>query len=202
MVTVRVRHKGFMMFSLPTLLVSTGVVALGEMGDKTQLLAFILAAKFRKPIPIILGIFVATIVNHATAGALGAWITSLVEPQTMRWILAASFIGMGLWTLIPDKLDEEDAKLAHFGVFATTVIAFFLAEMGDKTQIATVALAAKYPADLLSVVVGTTAGMMIADVPAVLFARTIAQKVPLKLVHGIAAVIFIAIGVVTLFWPS
>ena len=202
MVTVRVRHKGFMMFSLPTLLVSTGVVALGEMGDKTQLLAFILAAKFRKPIPIILGIFVATIVNHSTAGALGAWITSLVEPQTMRWILAASFIGMGLWTLIPDKLDEEDAKLAHFGVFATTVIAFFLAEMGDKTQIATVALAAKYPTDLLSVVIGTTAGMMIADVPAVLFARTIAQKVPLNLVHGIAAVIFIAIGVVTLFWPS
>lgn len=189
-----------MIFDLQTLLVSTGVVALGEMGDKTQLLAFILAAKFKKPLPIIAGIFVATILNHATAGALGAWLTSLVSAHTMQMILGVSFIAMGLWTLIPDKLDEDDAKLAQFGVFTTTVIAFFLAEMGDKTQIATVALAAKFPTDLFSVVTGTTAGMMIADVPAVLFAQTVIQKVPLKIVHGIAAAIFIVMGIGTLLY--
>ena len=125
-------------------LVSTGIVALAEIGDKTQLLAFILAAKFRKPVPIVLGILVATLANHGFAGALGAWITSLVEPQTMRWILGISFIAMAAWTLVPDEFDEDDAKLAQYGVFVTTVIAFFLAEMGDKTQIATIALAAQY----------------------------------------------------------
>ncbi|ASU37578.1 hypothetical protein hmeg3_04230 [Herbaspirillum sp. meg3] len=178
-------------------LISTGVVALAEIGDKTQLLAFILAAKFRKPIPIILGVLVSTIANHAFAGALGAWITSLVSPETMRWILGVSFIGMAIWTLIPDKFDESEAKFARFGVFGTTVIAFFLAEMGDKTQVATVALAAQYHA-FVPVVAGTTLGMMIANVPAVLLGDRIAGKIPVRIVHAIAALIFAIIGVATL----
>ncbi|MFJ9450802.1 TMEM165/GDT1 family protein [Herbaspirillum sp. NPDC101397] len=178
-------------------LISTGVVALAEIGDKTQLLAFILAAKFRKPIPIILGVLVATIANHAFAGALGAWITSLVSPETMRWVLGVSFIGMAIWTLIPDKFDESEAKFARFGVFGTTVIAFFLAEMGDKTQVATVALAAQYHA-FIPVVAGTTLGMMIANVPAVLLGDRIAGKIPVRIVHSIAALIFALIGVATL----
>ena len=178
-------------------LVSTGIVALAEIGDKTQLLAFILAAKFRKPIPIVLGILVATLANHGFAGALGAWITSLVDPQSMRWILGISFIAMAVWTLIPDKFDENDARLAHYGVFATTVIAFFLAEMGDKTQIATVALAAQYQS-LLTVVAGTTLGMMIANVPAVLLGDRIAHRMPVKLVHAVAAAIFALLGAATL----
>lgn len=178
-------------------LVSTGIVALAEIGDKTQLLAFILAAKFRKPVPIILGILVATLANHAMAGALGAWITSLFSPQTLRWILGVSFIAMAGWTLIPDKFDEDDARLAHFGVFGTTLVAFFLAEMGDKTQVATVALAAEYHAVLI-VILGTTLGMMIANVPAVMFGDRIAERMPVRLVHGIAAAIFAVLGVVTL----
>ena len=178
-------------------LISTGVVALAEIGDKTQLLAFILAAKFRKPIPIILGVLVATIANHAFAGALGAWITSLVSPETMRWVLGVSFIGMAIWTLIPDKFDESEARFARFGVFGTTVIAFFLAEMGDKTQVATVALAAQYHA-FVPVVAGTTLGMMIANVPAVLLGDRIAGKIPVRIVHAIAALIFAIIGVATL----
>ena len=178
-------------------LISTGVVALAEIGDKTQLLAFILAAKFRKPIPIILGVLVATIANHAFAGALGAWITSLVSPETMRWVLGISFIGMAIWTLIPDNFDESEAKFARFGVFGTTVIAFFLAEMGDKTQVATVALAAQYHA-FIPVVAGTTLGMMIANVPAVLLGDRIAGKIPVRIVHSIAALIFALIGVATL----
>jgi len=178
-------------------LVSTGIVALAEIGDKTQLLAFILAAKFRKPVPIILGILVATIANHAMAGALGAWITSLMGPETLRWVLGVSFIAMAAWTLIPDKFDEDEAKLAQFGVFGTTLIAFFLAEMGDKTQVATVALAAQYHS-ILFVVLGTTLGMMIANVPAVLLGDRIAEKMPVRLVHGIAAAIFALLGVATL----
>jgi len=178
-------------------LVSTSIVALAEIGDKTQLLAFILAAKFRKPLPIVLGILVATLANHAFAGALGAWITSLVSPQAMRWILGLSFLGMAVWTLIPDKFDEEDAKLAKYGVFGTTLIAFFLAEMGDKTQVATVALAAQYQA-LVSVVAGTTLGMMIANVPAVLLGDRIAHALPVKKVHAVAALIFAVLGVLTL----
>ena len=177
--------------------ISTGIVALAEIGDKTQLLAFILAAKFKKPVPIILGILVATLVNHGFAGAIGAWLTSLIDPQTMTYILGVSFIAMALWTLIPDKFDENDAKLAHFGVFCTTLIAFFLAEMGDKTQVATVALAAKYQS-LTLVVAGTTVGMMLANVPAVLFGNKTAHKIPVKWVHGIAAAIFAILGVVTL----
>ena len=178
-------------------LVSTGIVALAEIGDKTQLLAFILAAKFRKPVPIIIGILVATIANHAFAGALGSWITSLLSPETLRWILGVSFIGMAIWTLIPDKFDEDDAKLARFGVFGTTLLAFFLAEMGDKTQIATVALAAQYQV-FYPVVAGTTLGMMIANVPAVLLGDGIAQRMPVRLVHSVAAAIFAILGVATL----
>lgn len=178
-------------------LISTGIVALAEIGDKTQLLAFILAAKFRKPLPIVLGILVATVANHALAGALGSWITSLLEPETLRWILGISFIAMAVWTLIPDKFEEDDAKFASYGVFGTTLVAFFLAEMGDKTQVATVALAAQYQA-LFAVVAGTTLGMMIANVPAVLLGDRIADRMPVRLVHAIAAAIFAILGVATL----
>jgi len=179
-------------------LISTGVVALAEIGDKTQLLAFILAAKFRKPLPIILGILAATLVNHGFAGALGAWLTALVSPQALRWILGISFLAMAGWILVPDKFDEKDARLAHLGVFGTTLVAFFMAEMGDKTQIATIALAAQYR-DLLSVVAGTTVGMMLANVPAVLLGDRVAHRVPVRLVHGIAAAIFLLLGLATLF---
>jgi len=178
-------------------LISTGIVALAEIGDKTQLLAFILAAKFRKPWPIIWGILIATIANHGFAGALGAWITTLMGPETLRWVLGISFLAMAVWTLIPDEFDEEDAKLARFGVFGTTLVAFFLAEMGDKTQVATVALAAQYQS-LLAVVAGTTFGMMLANVPAVIMGDRIAEKMPVKLVHRIAAAIFAVLGVATL----
>lgn len=178
-------------------LISTGIVALAEIGDKTQLLAFVLAAKFRKPVPIILGILVATIANHAGAGALGAWISTLLSPEVMRWILGASFLAMAAWIMVPDKLDDEDTELAHFGVFMTTLLAFFMAEMGDKTQIATVALAAQYEAFLL-VVAGTTLGMMIANVPAVLMGDRIAHKLPIKLIHGICAALFAVLGVAVL----
>lgn len=178
-------------------LISTGVVALAEIGDKTQLLAFILAAKFRKPLPIVLAILLATLANHGFAGALGSWITTMMSPATLRWVLGVSFIAMAVWTLIPDKFDEKDAKLAHFGVFGTTLIAFFLAEMGDKTQIATIALAAQYHM-FYAVVAGTTLGMMIANVPAVYLGAKIAHRIPVRLVHAIAAAIFAVLGVATL----
>ncbi len=183
---------------MEALLISTGVVALAEIGDKTQLLAFILAARFKKPLPIILGILCATLVNHGLAGALGAWITSAVSPEIMRWVLGASFIGMAIWTMIPDKIEEEETQIAkRLGVFGATLITFFLAEMGDKTQIATVAMAAHYPNPLM-VVAGTTLGMLIADVPAVFIGDKLANKIPMKLVHTIAACIFAAMGVATL----
>jgi putative Ca2+/H+ antiporter (TMEM165/GDT1 family) len=178
-------------------LISTGIVSLAEIGDKTQLLAFILAAKFRKPVPIVFGIFVATLANHGFAGAVGTWITTLMGPETLRWMLGISFIAMAGWTLIPDKFDEDEAKLVRLGVFTTTLIAFFLAEMGDKTQIATVALAAQYQ-NLIAVVAGTTLGMMVANVPAVIMGDKIADKMPVKLVHRIAATIFAFLGVATL----
>jgi putative Ca2+/H+ antiporter (TMEM165/GDT1 family) len=179
-------------------LVSTGVVALAEIGDKTQLLAFILAARFKKPLPIIAGIFCATVLNHGLAGALGAWITTAVSPDVLRWVLGASFIGMAIWTLIPDKIEEEETKVAgRFGVFGATLITFFLAEMGDKTQIATVAMAAHYASPLV-VVIGTTLGMLLADVPAVFIGDRLASKIPMRLVHGIAAAIFAVLGVATL----
>ena len=184
---------------MESLLVSTGVVALAEIGDKTQLLAFILAARFKKPIPIILGILVATLINHGLAGALGAWITSAVTPEILRWVLGLSFIGMAIWTMIPDKIEDEETKVAQkFGVFGATLITFFLAEMGDKTQIATVAMAAHYAAPLM-VVIGTTLGMLIADVPAVFLGDKLANKIPMKLVHSIAAAIFAILGIATLF---
>ncbi len=183
---------------MEALLISTGVVALAEIGDKTQLLAFILAARFRKPLPIIAGILIATLVNHGLAGALGAWITSVINPEMMRWVLGASFLGMAVWTLIPDKIEEEETGIANrYGVFGATLITFFLAEMGDKTQLATVALAAHYGAPLI-VVIGTTLGMLIADVPAVFIGNRFAAKIPMRLVHSIAAAIFAAMGVLTL----
>ncbi|MEI8171070.1 MAG: TMEM165/GDT1 family protein [Rhodoferax sp.] len=184
---------------MEALFISTGVVALAEIGDKTQLLAFILAARFKKPVPIILGILCATLLNHGMAGALGAWITSVISPEAMRWALGLSFIGMAIWTLIPDKIEEEETQVANkLGVFGATFITFFLAEMGDKTQIATIALAAHY-ATPLWVIAGTTLGMLIADVPAVFVGNKFAEKIPMKLVHSIAAGIFALMGVLTLF---
>ena len=183
---------------MEALLVSTGVVALAEIGDKTQLLAFILAARFKKPLPIILGIFAATVVNHGLAGALGAWITASVSPDILRWVLGVSFVGMAIWTLIPDKIEEEETQIAkRFGVFGATLVTFFLAEMGDKTQIATIAMAAHYSTPVM-VVVGTTLGMLIADVPAVFIGDKLASKIPMRLVHGIAAAIFALLGIATL----
>jgi putative Ca2+/H+ antiporter (TMEM165/GDT1 family) len=178
-------------------LVSTGIVALAEIGDKTQLLAFLLAARFRRPLPIVFGILVATIANHAFAAAVGALVSKLLGPDVMRWVLGLAFIGMAAWIMVPDDIDADDAAPARFGVFLTTVIAFFLAEMGDKTQVATVALAARY-SSAVAVVAGTTLGMMLANVPAVYFGDRIAGRVPLKLVHGIAALIFLVLGVATL----
>lgn len=179
-------------------IVSTSVVALAEMGDKTQLLSLILAARYRKPMPIVLGILVATLLNHAIAGALGAWLSSLMRPEVLNWVMAAAFIAMGLWILVPDKLDEDDVAVPkqQMGVFFATVVAFFLAEMGDKTQFATIALAAQY-SDVLSVVLGTTLGMMMANAPAVYLGNRFAQRLPTKIIHMIAAIIFIAIGVLT-----
>ena len=183
---------------MEALFISTGVVALAEIGDKTQLLAFILAARFKRPLPIILGILCATLVNHGLAGMLGAWITSVVSPELMRWALGLSFIGMAIWTLIPDKIEEEETQVAHrMGVFGATLITFFLAEMGDKTQLATVALAAHYGAPLV-VVIGTTLGMLIADVPAVFVGNKFAEKIPMRFVHSIAAAIFALMGALTL----
>mgnify|MGYP003703525085 FL=1 len=179
-------------------LISTGVVTLGEMGDKTQLLAFLLAAKFKRPLPIILGIFTATILNHAAAGAVGTWIAAQLGPSLLRWVIGIGFIAMAGWMLIPDKADDDAAEgRQRFGVFGTTVLAFFLAEMGDKTQIATVALAARYD-QLVPVVAGTTLGMMLADVPAVFLGDKLARKLSMPLVHGIAALIFAVLGVLTL----
>ena len=178
-------------------LVSTGIVALAEIGDKTQLLAFLLAAKFRKPLPIVLAILVATIANHTFAAAIGTWVTSILSPEVLRWVLGLSFLLMAAWTLIPDKLEEDDAKFAKYGVFLTTLVAFFLAEMGDKTQIATVALAAQYN-HFYAVVSGTTLGMMLANVPAVFVGERIADRLPVRLVHSMAAVLFVVLGGATL----
>lgn len=180
-------------------LVSTGIVALAEMGDKTQLLALILAVRFRQPWPIVLGILVATIANHAMAGAVGAWVTTVLGPDVLRWVLGASFIAMAVWMLIPDKMDDEDTGEApRFGVFGTTVIAFFLAEMGDKTQIATVMLAAQYSTQLFGVVAGTTFGMMLANAPVVWLGERMTRLVPLRIVHLVSALIFMGLGVFAL----
>lgn len=178
-------------------MVSTGIVALAEIGDKTQLLSFVLAARYRRPTPIILGILVATLFNHGLAGALGQLVTDWLRPEVLRWVLAVSFLAMAVWTLIPDKLDESDARLPRLGVFGATLVAFFLAEMGDKTQVATVALAAKYDA-FFQVVLGTTLGMMIANVPAVLLGDRIAHRMPVRLIHFVAAAVFAILGVIAL----
>ena len=179
-------------------LVSTGIVALAEMGDKTQLLALILAARFRKPWPIVMGIFVATVINHTIAGALGAWLTSVVGPDMLRWVLGGSFIAMAAWMLVPDTVDDEETSDApRFGVFGTTVLAFFLAEMGDKTQIATVMLAAQY-STWIWVVAGTTTGMMLADAPVVWLGDKITKLVPIRVVHVVSAVIFLVLGLLAL----
>jgi Ca2+/H+ antiporter, TMEM165/GDT1 family len=179
-------------------LVSAGVVALAEIGDKTQLLAFVLAARFRRPLPIIAGIFCATIVNHTLAGAVGSWLIHALGPELMRWALALSFFAMAVWILIPDRLEAGAAEAPQRnGVFGTTVITFFLAEMGDKTQVATVALAAKY-ASFYAVVAGTTVGMLLANVPAVLVSDRLAGRLPTRAVHAAAAVIFAALGIAVL----
>ena len=173
-------------------------MALAEIGDKTQLLAFLLAARFKKPLPIIGGILVATLFNHGLAGALGAWITTAVSPQILRWVLGVSFIGMAAWTMVPDEIEKDEERFAgRLGVFGATLVTFFLAEMADKTQIATVALAARYGQPLL-VVIGTTAGMLIADVPAVVAGEKLAGRIPMRLVHGVAAAIFLVLGAATL----
>ena len=182
-------------------LVSAGVVALAEIGDKTQLLAFVLAARYRRPWPIIAGIVTATVINHAIAGAVGAWVLRMLGPELLKWVLALSFLGMAVWTLIPDKPPTEDEdRLRRFGVYGTTVVSFFLAEMGDKTQIATVALAARY-ASFYWVVAGTTTGLLLADVPAVLLGDRLAGRLPTRAVHVVAAAMFALLGLALLL-PS
>jgi putative Ca2+/H+ antiporter (TMEM165/GDT1 family) len=188
---------------LSAVTLSAGVVALAEMGDKTQLLSLMLAARYPKQaMAIIAGIFIATIANHACAALLGHWLMTLVSPDVMRWILGLSFLGIGLWLLVPDHIDDAtDSKVVDrtFQVFVLTVALFFLAEMGDKTQIATIALGAKYD-DVVAVTIGTTLGMMLANAPAVWLGQKFTKRMPIKWVHGVAALTFIAIGVATLVW--
>lgn len=179
---------------LESLFVPTLIVALAEIGDKTQLLALLLAARFRKPWPIIWGIVAATLANHFAAGAVGAWVASFFSTATLAWTLAASFAAVALWTLVPDKLDDdEESGLKKYGPFVTTLIAFFLAEMGDKTQIATVALAAQFQS-IFWVVIGTTLGMMLANAPVVWLGERIVKRVPIKLLHGVSAALFLLLG--------
>lgn len=181
-------------------LISTSIVALAEMGDKTQLLALLLSARFRKPIPILIAILLATLINHGISAVLGQWITTVLSPEILVWVLAAGFIGMAFWMLIPDELDDETAsinKWQKFGVFGATFILFFLAEIGDKTQIATVALAARYDS-IFWVMLGTTLGMMIANAPAVFIGNKLAERLSILLIHKIGAVIFLIVGVSTL----
>jgi putative Ca2+/H+ antiporter (TMEM165/GDT1 family) len=182
---------------LEAFLVSTGVVALAEMGDKTQLLALMLAARYRRPVPIVLGIAVATLANHALAAAFGSWLAMQIGEQMLRWGLAASFFAMAAWMLVPDKADEGGAERARLGVFGTTLVAFFLVEMGDKTQIATVALAAHY-ASFGWVLLGTTIGMLVANVPAVYVGEVVLRRVPVRLLQGVAAASFAVLGVLVL----
>jgi putative Ca2+/H+ antiporter (TMEM165/GDT1 family) len=180
---------------MESFLVSTSVVGLAEIGDKTQLLSLVLAARYRKPIPIVLGVFVATLVNHACSGALGAWLARAIKPEIMNWAVVASFALMAIWILVPDKLDEEEAMNAksRLGVFGTTVVAFFLAEMGDKTQVVTVALAARFH-EFFGVVAGTTLGMMLANVPVIYLGHKFSDRLPTKTVHVLAAIIFVVLG--------
>jgi putative Ca2+/H+ antiporter (TMEM165/GDT1 family) len=180
---------------LEALLVSIGIVALAEIGDKTQLLTLVLAARYKKPWPICAGIFVATLVNHGIAGAVGAWLTATIGPDAMRWVLGLSFLAMAAWMLIPDKLDDDHgASRKVGGVFVTTTLLFFLVEIGDKTQIATVALAARFDS-LMAVVLGTTIGMLLANAPVAFFGDALAKKLPVRAVHVVAALVFAALGV-------
>jgi putative Ca2+/H+ antiporter (TMEM165/GDT1 family) len=180
---------------MEALLVSIGIVALAEIGDKTQLLTLVLAARHKKPWPIVAGIAVATLVNHAIAGAVGAWLTKVIGPDAMRWILGISFIAMAVWILVPDKLDNDtSASRKVGGVFLTTTVLFFLVEIGDKTQIATVALAARFDS-LLAVVMGTTIGMVVANAPVAFLGEALARRLPVRAVHLVAAIVFAALGV-------
>ena len=180
---------------MEALLVSIGIVALAEVGDKTQLLTLVLAARYKKPWPIVAGIFVATLVNHGIAGAVGAWLTMALGPDVMRWILGISFIAMAAWMLMPDKLDDDaGASRKLGGVFVTTTVLFFLVEIGDKTQIATVALAARFDS-LVAVVMGTTVGMILANAPVAFFGEALAKRLPVRAVHMVAALVFAALGV-------
>jgi putative Ca2+/H+ antiporter (TMEM165/GDT1 family) len=182
--------------------VSTAVVALGELGDKTQLLTLVLAARYARPWPIVAGIFVATIVNHTIAGWIGNWVRSAVPADVLRWLLGLSFFAVAAWALKPDKLDEDQAAPAsHWGVFGVTAVTFFLAEIGDKTQIATVMLAAKFDS-LLAVVAGTTLGMLLVDAPTAFIGRAASQRVPLRAIRIAAAVVFAALGGWVLVGPS
>jgi len=182
---------------LDALLVSSSAVALAEMGDKTQLLALMLAARYRKPWPI--GILLATVLNHALAASVGAWLTHHLGPDVLRWIVGGSFLAVAAWMLVPDKVDEDEVKLpSGLGVLAATCVAFFIAEMGDKTQIATVVLAARYPADFIQVVCGTTLGMMVANVPAVFVGDKLTARLPMDWIHRGSALLFAIMGVLTL----
>lgn len=178
--------------------ISTGIVAIAEIGDKTQLLALILAARYRKPWPIILGIFFATLVNHGIAASLGAFVSAWAGPEAMRWAIGLGFLAMGIWCLIPDKAEEGPRRFDNAGPFIATLVAFFLVEIGDKTQIATVALAARFN-DLIAVTAGTTFGMMLANAPVVLFGDAIARRVNLAWVRAGAASLFVVLGFLTLF---
>jgi putative Ca2+/H+ antiporter (TMEM165/GDT1 family) len=188
------RMPGRSISIMDALLTSTIIVALAEMGDKTQLLAIVLATRFRAPWPIILGIFVATIANHFLAALLGSQAAAFLDGVWFRYAVAASFIAMAIWTLVPDKLEDEADKPARFGAFLTTLIAFFIVEMGDKTQIATIALGARFH-EVIPVTIGTTVGMMLANVPAVFLGNELVKRIPLRVVHMIAAALFFAIGV-------
>ena len=186
---------------LEALLVSTAVVAVGELGDKTQLLSLVLAARFQKPWPIVAGILVATLANHALAGLAGNWVRSAVPEDVLRWLLALSFFAVAAWALKPDKLDDDDAPPAsRWGVFAATTVAFFIAEIGDKTQIATVMLAAKFES-LVAVVLGTTLGMLVVNVPTVFLGNAASAKIPFRLVRIVAAALFAGLGVWVLLAP-
>ena len=181
--------------------VSTGSVAVGELGDKTQLLSLILATRLRKPLPIIAGIFAATLINHLIACSVGEWFGTLMAPAILRWVLGISFLAVAVWALIPDKMDENVKTHGNYGVFVLTTVTFFMAEMGDKTQIIALALAAKYDA-LVAVVAGTTLGMMIVNIPTVLFAERATKWVPVKVVRVVAALIYAILGVITLLGYS